>query len=281
MAYVFYFFQMWMDGRRRHRSLPGPAGWGAAGIQSLLYLFLVLLFLIALVFSRSRGGILAGAFTVFAVAVLAQFRTRRKAWLVGLSIFLLITVAYGLWIGLDPILGRFEQLGEAHYLQFEGRLTFWKDSMGLIREYPLTGIGLGDFGIAFQRFQTSWLTFFVDHAHNDYVEFAVETGLVGAAMLFLPILYLLGKMIVSFLKDSRRYRPAIVLGCIGSTLAILLHSITDFNLQIPSNALVFSIVLGIGYKTACLERSDEMEQKPPDLREQSGASARRAEVSRR
>jgi len=153
--------------------------------------------------------------------------------------------------------------------------------MGLIREYPLTGIGLGDFGIAFQRFQTSWLTFFVDHAHNDYVEFAVETGLVGAAMLFLPILYLLGKMIVSFLKDSRRYRPAIVLGCIGSTLAILLHSITDFNLQIPSNALVFSIVLGIGYKTACLERSDEMEQKPPDLREQSGASARRAEVSRR
>jgi len=281
MAYVFYYFQMWMDGRRQHRSLSGPTGWGSAGIQSLLYLFLVLIFLVALVFSRSRGGILAAAFTVFVVAVLAQFRARRKAWLVGLSIFLLIAVAYGLWIGLDPILARFEQMEAAHYFQFEGRLSFWKDSMGLIREYPLTGIGLGDFGIAFQRFQTSWVTFFVDHAHNDYVEFAVETGLVGAALFFLPVFYLLGKMIVSFLKDSRRYRPAILLGCIGSTLAILLHSITDFNLQITSNALVFSIVLGIGYKAACLEPADERQQKPAGLQKQSVASAPQAEVSRR
>jgi O-antigen ligase len=282
MAYVFYFFQMWMDGRRQHRSLSGSAGWGSAGIQSLLYLFLVLIFLVALVFSRSRGGILATAFTVFVVAVLAQFRTRRRAWLVGLSIFLLIAVAYGLWIGLDPVLARFEQMGEAHYFQFEGRLSFWKDSMGLIREYPLTGVGLGNFGIAFQRFQTSWVTFFVDHAHNDYVEFAVETGLAGVVLLFLPMLYLLGKMIVFFLKDSRRYRPAILLGCIGSTLAILLHSITDFNLQIPSNALVFSVVLGIGYKAACLEPADEMQRKlTGGLREQSGASTREAEVSRR
>lgn len=282
MAYVFYFFQMWMDGRRQHRAPSGAAGWGSAGIQSLLYLFLVLIFLVALVFSRSRGGILATAFTVFVVAVLAQFRARRRAWLVGLSIFLLVAVAYGLWIGLDPVLARFEQMGEAHYFQFEGRLSFWKDSMGLIREYPLTGIGLGDFGIAFRRFQTSWVTFFVDHAHNDYVEFATETGLVGAALLFLPMLYLLGKMIVSFLKDSRRYRPAILLGCIGSTLAILLHSITDFNLQVTSNALVFSVVLGIGYKAACLEPADETQRKPDaGLREQPGAPVRREEVSRR
>jgi len=282
MAYVFYYFQIWMDGRRQHRSLSGSSGRGSAGIQSLLYLFLVLIFLVALVFSRSRGGILATAFTVFVVAVLAQFRARRRAWLVGLSLFLLIAVAYGLWIGLDPVLARFEQMGEAHYFQFEGRLSFWKDSLGLIREYPFTGIGLGNFGIGFQRFQTSWVTFFVDHAHNDYVEFAADTGLAGAGLLFLPMFYLLGKMIVFFLKDSRRYRPAILLGCIGSTLAILLHSITDFNLQIPSNALVFSVVLGIGYKAACLERADEMQQKPTvGLGEQPVASTPRVEVSRR
>jgi O-antigen ligase len=215
------------------------------------------------------------------VAMLAQFRARRRAWLVGLCIFLLVAVGYGLWIGLDPVLARFEEMGEAHYFQFEGRLSFWKDSLNLIRLYPLAGIGLGDFGIGYQRFQTSWVTFFVDHAHNDYIEFAVEAGLGGAVLLFLPILYLLGKMIAVFLTDSRRYRPAVLLGCIGSTLAILLHSITDFNLQIPSNALVFSIVLGIGYKAACLEPADEVQQKPVNLREQAGASARQTEMSRR
>jgi O-antigen ligase len=282
MAYVFYYFQMWMDARRQRRSLSSPAGRASAGIQCLLYLFLLLIFVVAVVLSRSRGGILATAFTVFVVAVLAQFRARRKAWLVGLSIFMLIAVAYGLWIGLDPVLARFEQMRGEHYFQFEGRLSFWKDSMGLIREYPLAGIGLGDFDIGFRRFQTSWVTFFVDHAHNDYVEFAVETGLVGAALLFLPMLYLLGKMIVSFLKDSRRYRPAILLGCIGSTLAILLHSITDFNLQVTSNALLLSVVLGIGYKAAHLEPADERRQQPAgQFRERPAAPARRVALSRR
>jgi O-antigen ligase len=282
MAYVFYFFQMWMDRRRQRRLPSNPAGQASAGIQCLLYLFLLLISVFAVVFSRSRGGILATAFTVFVVAVLAQFRARRKAWLVGLAIFLLIAVAYGLWIGLDPVLARFEQMRGAHYFQFEGRLSFWKDSLGLIGQYPLTGIGLGNFEIGFRRFQTSFVSFIVDHVHNDYVEFAVETGLVGAALLFLPILYLLGKMTVAFLKDSRRYRPAVLLGCIGSTLAILLHSITDFNLQVTSNALVLSVVLGIGYKAACLEPADEMRQRAGgELRERSGPAAGRAVLSRR
>ena len=64
-------------------------------------------------------------------------------------------------------------------------------------------------------------------------------------------------MIGCFLGDSRRYRRAIVLACVGSTVALLVHSVMDFNLQIPANALIFSVVLGIGYKAACLEPSVE------------------------
>jgi hypothetical protein len=73
----------------------------------------------------------------------------------------------------------------------------------------------------------------------------------------LPILYLFFKMTISFLTDPRRYRPAVTLGCIGSTLGMLIHSATDFNLQIPANALIFAVVLGIGYKAACVERGEE------------------------
>jgi hypothetical protein len=57
----------------------------------------------------------------------------------------------------------------------------------------------------------------------------------------------------------------VALGCIGSTTALLLHSITDFNLQIPSNALVFAVVLGIGYRVTCLDRGVEAQmESPPD-----------------
>jgi hypothetical protein len=77
------------------------------------------------------------------------------------------------------------------------------------------------------------------------------------ALLFLPILYLFLRMIISFLTDPHRYRPAVTLGCMGSTLGILIHSVTDFNLQIPANALIFAVVLGIAYKAACVERREE------------------------
>jgi len=45
----------------------------------------------------------------------------------------------------------------------------------------------------------------------------------------------------------------VVLGCMGSVLALLIHSVTDFNLQIPANALIFAMVLGVGYKATCVE----------------------------
>jgi hypothetical protein len=89
------------------------------------------------------------------------------------------------------------------------------------------------------------------------LEFAADMGLLGMALLFLPIIYLFFKMLVSFLNDPRRYRPAVTLGCLGSTLGMLLHSVTDFNLQIPANALIFAVVLGMGYKAACIERRGE------------------------
>jgi hypothetical protein len=38
---------------------------------------------------------------------------------------------------------------------------------------------------------------------------------------------------------------------------MLIHSLTDFNLQIPANALIFAVVLGIGYKAVCVERGEE------------------------
>jgi O-antigen ligase len=101
----------------------------------------------------------------------------------------------------------------------------------------------------------------VDHAHNDYLEFASETGLIGFVLLFVPIFYLLVRMIISFLRDHRRYRSAILLGCIGSTLALLTHSLTDFNLQVPANAMIFAAILGVGYKAACAEPRQEA-QKP-------------------
>lgn len=252
-ASAFYFFQRWSDDRSANRR--GSSTQSALGLQAVFYLFLVALMVIGVGFSISRGGIAGTVASIIFVAFLALMRLKRgrKTWLVGVLLLLTCIATYALWIGLGAVLTRFQQVHETNYLQMEGRIATWRDSLRLIRDYPLVGTGLGTFGLAFRHYQTAMVNYYFAHTHNDYLEFASDTGLLGALLLFLPILYLLVRMMLAFVADSRRYRRAVLLGCIGSTLAILVHTAMDFNLQIPANALIFSIVLGIGYKAACLE----------------------------
>lgn len=258
-ALAFYAYQIWAEERGRRSGRTAQRGPTALGFRALFYLFLAVVMAVALIFSRSRMGILAMLFGLIFIGLLAQVRLRQTFWMVAVASFLIVVGTYGLWIGLDPVLARFERMGDPAYLEMEGRLSIWRGTVELIRDYPIAGTGLGTFGLAFRRYQTVALDKYVDHAHNDYLQFAAETGLLGCVLLFVPILYLLGRMVASFLTDTRRYRRAVTLGCIGSTLALLAHSFADFNLQIPANALIFAIVLGIGYKTSCIEPRAEVQ----------------------
>ncbi len=259
VALLFYSFGLRSEGRHVDMNTPPAVRRGSPGSQLLFYVFVLLIMVMAVLFSRSRMGILATLFSILFMflAALVRLKVGRRAWMGGVFLFLFCVLAYAIWIGLGPVLTRFEPAYESGYLQMEGRISIWRDALQLVRDYPLTGAGLGTFGLAFRHYQTTAVNFYVDHAHNDYLEFAADTGLLGVALLFLPIFYLCLRMIISFLTDPRRYRPAVTLGCIGSTLGMLIHSATDFNLQIPANALIFAVVLGIGYKAACVERGEE------------------------
>jgi O-antigen ligase len=237
-------------------------GRGSVNFQALFCVFLLAILSVALVFSRSRGGILAAFISLVFIVSLGRIKFRQKDWIVLAVPFLTLVIGYAFWIGLGPVLARFEQLGSPNLLQTQMRSAIWKGTVGLIRQYPLTGTGLGTYGTAFRHYQITNVENYVDHAHNDYLEFAAETGWVGFVLLFVPIFSLLVSMTVSFLNDSHRYRRWIVLGCIGSTLALMIHSLVDFNLQIPANALVFATVLGVGYKAACIEPSENGETLP-------------------
>ncbi|MGH9352316.1 MAG: O-antigen ligase family protein, partial [Terriglobia bacterium] len=277
---IFYYFQIWRDGRRRGPARVDPATASSAGVQSLFYAFLLIVSVVAVIFSRSRTGTLATLFTIVFIGLLAQLKTRQKAWLLGLAVFVLIAVGYGLWIGLNPVLSRFAMFeGGSKYLEAEGRLPTWKSTYEIVRHHPLTGIGLGTFRYGFPHFQTYYVTLYYTHAHSDYLELLAETGWLGALLLFVPIFVLLILMVRSFLTDSRRYRPAVTLGCIGSTLALLIHSVADFNLHIPANALIFAVMLGIGYKAACVERRNEGAKAAADHPAVSGRVPRKSGVS--
>ena len=64
----------------------------------------------------------------------------------------------------------------------ENRLPIWKDTVHLVRAYPLFGIGAGNFFPALLRYQNAALDLTWTHAHNDYLQWLSELGLVGSLL---------------------------------------------------------------------------------------------------
>lgn len=200
----------------------------------------------ALIFSRSRMGILAAASSIliiFALVVISRFHGRMGSVLA--AAFIVLSICLAVWIGPGPIVSRFQTVNAEYSLGGQSRLSMWRDALPLIKEHPGLGTGLGTFPIAYTRGQTAFLSQFVNHAHNDYLEIASDLGIPAALILFGSILFILGSAIRSFLSGERDFERIVALGCVGSIVAILLHSFADFNLYIPANALLFSAILGL------------------------------------
>jgi O-antigen ligase len=218
-----------------------------SGLQRLiLSLCVAVILCAALAFSRSRMGILAAAssvFVMFAMIAISRFHGRLSSLLA--AVFIVLSVALAVWIGPGPIVSRFQNVGEEYSLGGPSRVAIWRDALPLIQHHPLVGTGLGTFPIAYTSGQTSFLGQFVNHAHNDYLELAADLGIPAALVLFASVLLILARSIRVFLSGEGDFEKVVALACVGSIVAILLHSFADFNLYIPANALLFSAILGL------------------------------------
>lgn len=225
------------EGRQRHRGGQGQGVW-------LLWLVVFLVVTLAMLFSQSRGGIVSGIAGIAAAALISLARFSRRAGAIILVAVFGLPLAYAGWIGLDPVLRRFEALDKAEVRTLEGRLPIWKDSIALVRDYPLTGTGLGTYNWSVMHYQTQMLGYRYEHAHNDYLEFAAELGVPCALLLFGSLWFLVLRVARSAVLQSRTGTAALAAGCAGALIAVLLHCLVDFDLQMPATAFLFAWVLG-------------------------------------
>ena len=112
--------------------------------------------------------------------------------------------------------------------------------MRMIRAYPVFGCGLGGYESAFPKYKVSGPLVSDDHAHNDYLQFLAEMGVMGAAILFVLGATTVRAAFRGVFSASDPSVWSLALACTGSLSAILLHSTADFNLYIPANAMVVS-----------------------------------------
>jgi O-antigen ligase len=205
---------------------------------------------LALVFSRSRMGIAAGVSGLLLVGGLHILRRRRRSAVALLLMLLLIPACYAFWVGVEAVTSRFEMLGRAGAMERD-RLPIWRDSLGAIRDFKWLGTGLGSYDWAAMHYQTSFLSNRYEHAHSDYLEFAAEIGIPAAALLFAGLWALVLRAARAAVRSSHRSAAILAAGSAGALAAILLHSVTDFNLQIPANALLFCWLAGTASGVSC------------------------------
>ena len=95
------------------------------------------------------------------------------------------------------------------------------------------------------QFRSFYTNFFVNQAHNDYLQLLTETGLAGFAVaiwfLVLTFRHAWAKLDHWTESAGGSLTVAALLGCVG----ILVHSFLDFNLQIPANAAMFYVLCAI------------------------------------
>lgn len=233
----------------------------------LFYGFAAVVMGVATVVSLSRGGMISMVCGLAFTSLLSIRATRKKRShsfepdvsgkalvlkRLGAGALVLVVILGGiLWVGIDPVLERLGKStlagtpGEGQQTLYTARGFIWADTLKLIAEHPWLGTGFGAYATAFAKYTERDSAYFpIEQAHNDYLQIWADTGVVGG-VLALWFLIIVWRNFARGIKHPDPVLAALVLGAGGGIFALLVHSIFDFNLQLPSNSLMFLLLATI------------------------------------
>jgi len=193
--------------------------------------------------SRAGTGLLP-------VAWLAIYAATRPLWRVTLRQALRVAVAVALLaaLGLYLLRGNAVMSGILARYDFtqEMRPQIWADALFVARTYFPVGVGMGAFIPAFiagERLESVDATV-PNRAHNDYLELAIEAGVIGFVVLAI-LAAIVARLAWRQLHDpsARTRRQAIF--AVGALTIVALHSQVDYPLRSISLACIAAASAGL------------------------------------
>lgn len=246
----------------------GFAVWGRSGLAERFTAgFVAALCYSGVAISISRGGILSSAFSLFVFGGLCiwgiiSLRQKRTLPLIALTVAGII--------GMSSCIGYFASRNKAiserasQIVVKDIRYANWAATLDQYRDAPIFGTGAGTHIIYGRLYRRPELQSDPIHAHGDYLEMLAEYGIVGLTLsgLFLVTHLGCGLFGISRLMRERQIgqtaeQPedapapieaqhlAIAVGAMGGVAALLAHSVVDFNMHIPGNALLYAFAFGV------------------------------------
>jgi O-antigen ligase len=197
----------------------------------------------ALVLTGSRSGVASFAVAVatMLIFVIRETRQRRHRFAAAAcaGILLLGVVA---WAGSDMVVQRFAAAPAA----LTERLGAWRNTLAIIGDFPVFGIGLGSYARAMVAYQTGDRQLMYAQAHNDYLQLAAEGGLLVVVPALL-VAFTASGTIRRRLEGSEDDPLTFWIrrGAIAGLLGIAAQSLMEFSLQMPGNAVLFVMLLAV------------------------------------
>lgn len=215
------------------------------------WLLLGFSFLVVILSTQSRGGILATAAVLLLSVLLYVGASRQqlsRRQIVALVVLLLLFV--GLAVALIDVRGLVARVSggrlqsDADFRQaialatWDAARTFWP-----------WGSGVGTFESVFPRFQPAAMPGYINHAHNDYAQMLMELG-AAALLLMAAAGVLVVRQVLALaraLRAGKRVSSELGLRCFAGlgALALLLHSWVEFNMHIPALAITAGFLAGV------------------------------------
>jgi O-Antigen ligase len=210
---------------------------------------LVLLIVTMLLASALLCGVLAGPWFAIPLALGVMFaglpaaRATGLRWIaLGLSSVLLFFLFGGVALGelwatsttYPPPVARADLVTSAQV---------WKDGLAILGDFPLAGSGLGTFGTIYPLYKS--LDAASSTAMSSVLQWAVETGLVGMALLGMAGIWCVFRLPGAVRRVGTADR-ALAFGLIGAATGFILFSTVHWTVELMSVALAASAVAGVG-----------------------------------
>lgn len=210
---------------------------------------------VGLVATVSRGGLVAAGISLLLMmfVLLGQRAHRLPA-----AVALLLVLVAGLAIATQSMTVRirFNRIASGEgQLHENTRYALWRPAALMWREHPLWGVGPGHFNYRFREYRPAGVQLTPDRVHNDYLNTLTDWGLAGAALVAAALALAgwgvaqtwrhvqSGNGDLGGKRGSNKF--AVVLGSATGLAAILIHSLVDFNMQVPANAMVAVTLLAL------------------------------------
>lgn len=164
----------------------------------------------------------------------------------ALVIILLIAVADDVNYLMNSLGQNTEDKTEHVMQSAEGRILAVNQAVEHFPKYWFSGVGPGAYQIFFVNHRSVEQLFYFDHAHNDYIEFIIEYGVLSLLLLTVLLVFLF-RVFVFIFKTKSRFYNTLGICVISCMIYMLLHGNMDFNARIPANVVTIIVAISMIY----------------------------------